>query len=407
MPLTVLQVKNAAPREKDYGLADGGGLFLWVRAGGSKSWRFRFRLDGKQSHISLGTTQKVTLAQARQLAAEARQLVAQGRHPGLERKAARAQAAISRANTFKALALEWHDHKSQLWSAGYATDVIEAFELDIFPSLGSLPLIDIKPLQWLEAFRIIEKRGALEKLRKTRQRCQEVYRYAIATGRAEYNPIADIGGALRTPVVKHYPFLPIAEIPALLEAIEACKGNDLVKIGARLLILTGVRTAELRGAPWSEFDLDGAVWEIPAARMKSRRPHLVPLSIQAVAALRDLERLSGGYTLAFPGRTDPARPMSEAAINQLLKRCGYDGRATGHGFRHTMSTTLHEQGYPSAWVEMQLAHADKNTIRGTYNHAIYLEQRREMLQWYADNLDALSLGKSNNNAAVVAMEQFI
>lgn len=390
MPLTVLQVKNAAPREKDYGLADGGGLFLWVRAGGSKSWRFRFRLDGKQSHISLGTIQKVTLAQARQLAGEARQLVAQGRHPGLERKAARAQATISRANTFKALALEWHEHKSQLWSEGYATDVMEAFELDIFPLLGNLPLIEIRPLQWLEAFRRIEARGALEKLRKTRQRCQEVYRFAIATGRAEYNPIADIGGALRTPVTRHYPFLPIAEIPALLRAIQNCAASDVVKIAARLLILTGVRTAELRCAPWAEFDLDQALWEIPAERMKARRPHLIPLSRQAVTALRELQRITGGYTLAFPGRTDPARPMSEAAVNQLLKRSGYEGRATGHGFRHTMSTTLHERGYPSEWVETQLAHADKNTIRGTYNHATYLESRRDMLQWYADNLDSLA-----------------
>ena len=390
MPLTVLQVKNAAPREKDYGLADGGGLFLWVRAGGSKSWRFRFRLDGKQSHISLGTIQKVSLAQARQLAAGARQLVAQGRHPGLERKTARAQAAISRATTFRALALEWHAHKSQLWSEGYATDVMEAFELDIFPTLGGLPLIEIRPLQWLEVFRRIESRGALEKLRKTRQRCQEVYRYAIATGRAEYNPIADIGGALRTPVTRHYPFLPIAEIPELLRAIQACAASDTVKIAARLLILTGVRTAELRCAPWAEFDLDAALWEIPAERMKARRPHLVPLSRQAVTALRELQRITGGYTLAFPGRTDPARPMSEAAVNQLLKRSGYEGRATGHGFRHTLSTTLHERGYPSDWVETQLAHADKNTIRGTYNHATYLESRRDMLQWYADNLDSLA-----------------
>jgi integrase len=390
MALTALQVKNAAPRERDYGLADGGGLFLWVRAAGGKSWRFRFRLDGKQSHISLGTIDKVTLAQARQLAFDARQLVTQGRHPGLERKVVRAKAAISRANTFKSLALEWHKHKSSRWSVGYANDVMEAFKLDIFPQVGSLPLTDIKPMQWLQVFRRIESRGALEKLRKVRQRCQEVYRFAIATGRAEYNPIADIGGALQAPTSRHYPFLPVAEIPKLIGSIQACPGHDVVKLATRLLILTGVRTAELRGAPWSEFDLDTALWLIPAARMKMSRAHLVPLSKQAVAALRELENITGGYTLAFTGRNDPAKPMSEAAINQLLKRSGYDGRATGHGFRHTMSTTLHEQGYLSEWVETQLAHVDKNSIRGTYNHAQYLESRREMLQWYADHLDVLS-----------------
>ncbi|RQG73518.1 tyrosine-type recombinase/integrase [Pseudomonas aeruginosa] len=390
MPLTALQVKNAAPRAKDYGLADGGGLFLWIRAAGGKSWRFRFRLDGKQSHISLGTVDKVTLAQARQLASEARQLVAQGKHPGLERKSKRVQAAIARANTFKTLALEWHQHKTPRWSEGYSSDVLEAFERDIFPQVGNLPLADIKPMQWLHTFRRIEARGALEVLRKTRQRCQEVYRYAIATGRAEYNPIADIGGALQTPTSKHYPFLPVAELPELLRSIQSCPGNDIVKIATRLLILTGARTAELRGAPWTEFDLGNGLWLIPAARMKMRRAHLVPLPKQAVNALRDLERITGGYTLAFPGRNDPATPMSEAAVNQLLKRSGYDGRATGHGFRHTMSTTLHEQGYPSEWVETQLAHVDKNTIRGTYNHAVYLDGRREMLQWYADHLDSLA-----------------
>ncbi|AZE46569.1 Phage integrase, Phage P4-associated [Pseudomonas chlororaphis] len=402
MALTALQVKNAAPRERDYGLADGGGLFLWVRAAGGKSWRFRFRLDGKQSHISLGTIDKVTLAQARQLAFEARQLVTQGRHPGHERKVVRAKAATSRANTFKSLALEWHKHKSSRWSVGYANDVMEAFELDIFPQVGSLPLTDIKPMQWLQVFRRIESRGALEKLRKVRQRCQEVYRFTIATGRAEYNPIADIGGALQTPATRHYPFLPIEEIPELISSIQACPGHDVVKISTRLLILTGVRTAELRGAPWSEFDLKNALWLVPAVRMKMRRAHLVPLSKQAVAALRELESITGGYTLAFPGRNDPAKPMSEAAINQLLKRSGYDGRATGHGFRHTMSTTLHEQGFSSEWVESQLAHVDKNSIRGTYNHAQYLEGRREMLQWYADLLDSLSSSTSDpKNIAVL------
>ncbi|TBN45908.1 integrase arm-type DNA-binding domain-containing protein [Pseudomonas sp. BGI-2] len=405
MTLTALQVKNAAPRERDYGLADGGGLFLWIRTAGGKSWRFRFRLDGKQSHISLGTIDKVTLAQARQLASEARQLVAQGRHPGLERKVVRAQAAISRANTFKSLALEWHQHKSSRWSVGYAGDVMEAFKLDIFPQVGSLPLTDIKPMQWLQVFRRIESRGALEKLRKVRQRCQEVYRFAIATGRAEYNPIADIGGALQAPTSRHYPFLPIAEIPELIRSIKACPGHDVVKIATRLLILTGVRTAELRGAPWSEFDLDTALWLVPAARMKMRRAHLVPLSKPAVAALRELENITGGYTLAFTGRNDPAKPMSEAAINQLLKRSGYDGRATGHGFRHTMSTTLHEQGYPSEWVETQLAHVDKNSIRGTYNHAQYLEARREMLQWYADHLDVLSC--SSAGASIAGVENAV
>lgn len=392
MALTALQVKKAAPSAKEYELADGDGLSLRVRPCGSKSWRFRFRLDGKQSHVSLGSLERVTLAQARQLASEARQLVAQGKHPGAERKAARVQAAADRASTFEALAREWHAHKLARWSAGYAADVLEGFEKDIFPHVGARPLAAIEPLEWLGVFRRIESRGALEKLRKVRGRCSELYRYAVSTGRAQRNPIADIGSALQSPTPENYPFLPVCELPALLDAMRACPGNDVVKLGARLLMLTGARTAELRGAPWAEFDLDAGLWSIPAERMKKRRPHLVPLSRQALAVLRELQAITGGYTLAFPGRNDPAKPMSEAAINQLLKRCGYEGRATGHGFRHTLSTTLHEQGYSSAWVETQLAHVDKNTIRGTYNHAQYLDGRRKMLQWYADHLDALASG---------------
>lgn len=392
MALTVLQVKNAAPRAKDYELADGDGLSLRVRPCGSKTWRFRFRLDGKQSHVSIGSLERVTLAQARQLAGEARQLVAQGKHPGAERKAVRVQAAADRASTFEALAREWHAHKAARWSAGYASDVLEGFDMDVFPHLGARPLAAIEPLEWLAVFRRIESRGALEKLRKVRGRCAEVYRYAVSTGRAQRNPIADIGSALQSPTPENYPFLPVGELPALLDAMRVCPGNDVVKLGARLLMLTGARTAELRGAPWAEFDLDAGLWSIPAERMKKRRPHLVPLSRQALAVLRELQAITGGYTLAFPGRNDPAKPMSEAAINQLLKRCGYEGRATGHGFRHTLSTTLHEQGYSSAWVETQLAHVDKNTIRGTYNHAQYLDGRRKMLQWYADHLDALASG---------------
>jgi integrase len=394
VPLTALQVKKAAPRPAEYELSDGEGLSLRVRPCGSKSWRLRFRLDGKQSHISLGTAERVSLAEARQLAADGRKLVAQGKHPGAERKSKRAQASASRASTFKALALEWHSHKCARWSVGYATDVLEGFEKDIFPHLGTQPLVAIKPMEWLGVFRRIESRGALEKLRKVRQRCGEVYRFAIATGRAEYNPIADIGGALQAPEAEHYPFLNVTELPALLAALQVCPGHDVVKLAARLLMLTGVRTAELRGAPWSEFDFDAELWSIPAVRMKKRRPHLVPLSRQALEVLRELRTITGGYTLAFPGRNDPAKPMSEAAINQLLKRAGYDGKATGHGFRHTQSTSLHEQGYASEWIETQLAHVDKNTIRGTYNHAQYLDGRRQMLQWYADSIDALCTGKN-------------
>ncbi len=274
------------------------------------------------------------------------------------------------------------------WSEGYASDIIEAFNKDIFPYIGQQPVNEIKPLVLLNVLRRIESRGATEKAKKVRQRCSEVFRYAIVTGRAEYNPAADLTSAMSGHESKHYPFLTVEELPDFFKALAGYTGSPLVVLAARLLILTGVRTGELRGAFWSEFDLEKAVWEIPAERMKMKRPHLVPLSTQALEIVQQLKVMSGQYPLVFPGRNDPRKTMSEASINQVFKRIGYTGRVTGHGFRHTMSTILHEEGFNTAWIETQLAHVDKNAIRGTYNHALYLEGRREMMQWYADYINA-------------------
>lgn len=251
------------------------------------------------------------------------------------------------------------------------------------------PVGEVKPLELLNVLRKIEKRGALEKMRKVRQRCSEVFRYAIATGRAEYNPAADLSSALEVHPSNHFPFLKADEIPEFLRALESYTGSKLVQIATKLLMITGVRTIELRAALWSEFDLDNAIWEIPAERMKMRRPRLVPLSTQALDLLHELKVMTGKYRYVFLGRNDPNKPMSEASINQVIKHIGYGGKVTGHGFRHTLSTILHELGYESSWIEMQLAHVDKNNIRGTYNHAHYLERRRHMLENYSN----LLLGK--------------
>ncbi|HEM7398594.1 tyrosine-type recombinase/integrase [Citrobacter farmeri] len=391
MPLNDMQIRRAKPEAKAYTLGDGQGLSLLIEPNGSKSWRFRYRYAGKPKMISLGVYPTITLADARSRRDEARKLVAEGKNPSEVRKEQKIALQTESESAFEKIATEWHQMKSAKWSEGYASDIMEAFQNDIFPYVGIRPVGEIKPLELLNVLRKIEKRGALEKMRKVRQRCSEVFRYAIATGRAEFNPAADLSSALEVHQSNHFPFLKADEIPDFLLALDSYTGSRLVQIATKLLMITGVRTIELRAALWSEFDLDNAIWEIPAERMKMRRPHLVPLSTQAVDLLNELKVMTGNYRYVFPGRNDPNKTMSEASINQVIKRIGYAGRVTGHGFRHSMSTILHEQGYDTVWIEMQLAHVDKNSIRGTYNHAQYIDKRSIMLQWYAEYI----LGKRN------------
>ncbi|TYX08196.1 tyrosine-type recombinase/integrase [Klebsiella pneumoniae] len=393
MKLNARQVDTAKPREKAYQLADGAGLYPEVVPSGSRYWRMKYRFNGKEKRMAFGVYPAVSLAQARALRDEAKKKLAEGIDPSFAKKEEKLVRDVRLHNTFQAVALEWHGTKVSRWSEGYASDIIEAFNKDIFPYIGQQPVNEIKPLVLLNVLRRMESRGATEKAKKVRQRCSEVFRYAIVTGRAEYNPAADLTSAMSGHESKHYPFLTVEELPDFFKALSGYTGSPLIVLAARLLILTGVRTGELRGAFWSEFDLEKAVWEIPAERMKMKRPHLVPLSTQALEIVQQLKVMSGQYPLVFPGRNDPRKTMSEASINQVFKRIGYTGKVTGHGFRHTMSTILHEEGFNTAWIETQLAHVDKNAIRGTYNHALYLEGRKETMQWYGDYVDSC---ESNN-----------
>lgn len=386
MPLNDMQIRRAKPEAKAYTLGDGQGLSLLIEPNGSKSWRFRYRFAGKPKMISLGVYPTITLADARSRRDDARKLVAEGKNPSEVRKEQKIALQTESESAFEKIATEWHQMKSTKWSVGYASDIMEAFQNDIFPYVGTRPIGEIKPLELLSVLRKIEKRGALEKMRKVRQRCSEVFRYAIATGRAEFNPAADLSSALEVHQSNHFPFLKADEIPDFLRALESYTGSRLVQIATKLLMITGVRTIELRAALWSEFDLDNAIWEIPAERMKMRRAHLVPLSTQALDLLNELKIMTGNYRYVFPGRNDPNKPMSEASINQLIKRIGFGGKITGHGFRHTFSTILHEDGFKTEYIELQLAHVDKNSIRGTYNHAIYLDKRYVMMNYYSCKL---------------------
>lgn len=383
MPLNDMQIRRTKPEAKAYTLGDGQGLSLIIEPNGSKSWRFRYRFAGKPKMISLGVYPTFTLADARSRRDDARKLVAEGKNPSEVLKEQKIALQTESESSFEKIATEWHQMKAAKWSKGYASNIMEAFQNDIFPYVGLRQVGEIKPLELLNVLRKIEKRGALEKMRKVRQRCSEVFRYAIATGRAEFNPAADLSSALDVHQSNHFPFLKADEIPDFVRALDSYTGSRLVLIATKLLMITGVRTIELRAALWSEFDLDNAIWEIPAERMKMHRSHLVPLSAQALDLLNELKIMTGNYRYVFPGRNDQNKPMSEASINQLTKRIGYGGRVTGHGFRHMFSTILHEHDYSSAWIEMQLAHVDKNSIRGTYNHAQYLEKRREMIAFYS------------------------
>lgn len=392
MKLNARQVDTAKPKDKPYKLADGGGLYLLVNPNGSRYWRLKYRIAGREKLLAIGVYPDVSLAMARAKRDEAKRGIAGGIDPNEAKKEEKHVRESFSKNTFREIALEWHASKIKKWSAGYASDIMEAFNNDIFPYIGSMQISDVKPLILLKVLRRIEERGATEKAKKVRQRCGEVFRYAIVTGRAEYNPAPDLTIAMQGHEAQHYPFLMSEELPDFFKALTSYSGSEMVVLAARTLIITGLRTGELRFGEWREVDFDKAIWEIPAERMKMRRPHVVPLPTQAIGLLKKLKEISGNYPLMFPGRNDSRKAMSEASINQVFKRIGYAGKVVGHGFRHTMSTILHEHGYNTAWIEAQLAHVDKNSIRGTYNHAQYLDGRREMLQWYADYIDSLELG---------------
>ncbi len=293
MKLNARQVDAAKPREKVYKLADGAGLYLEVTPTGARYWRMKYRFNGKEKRMAFGVYPAVTLAAARALRDDAKKKLAGGIDPSAAKKDEKLIRDVQVNNTFQSVALEWHSSKLSRWSAGYASDILEAFTKDVFPFIGQKPIADIKPLELLNVLRRMEDRGATEKAKKVRQRCGEVFRYAIVTGRAEYNPAPDLTSAMVGHESNHYPFLTVDELPDFFKALAGYSGSPLIVLAARLLILTGVRTGELRGGLWSEYDLEKAIWEIPAERMKMKRPHIVPLSTQALNVVQRIKVMTG------------------------------------------------------------------------------------------------------------------
>lgn len=394
-PMADTVLATLEPEDKEYRELDGNGLYLRVRPDGSKSWQLRYKKpDGKWSWLGLGGYGKgdhqLTGAQARQKAAELQADAAEGKNP-LATKRARKAAEIEAANnTFEHLAREWYATKCKTWTEGTALRTIGALELHVFPVFGKRPYVSILPMEWMEFLRAMEQKGIIEQARRVRRYCVEVYDLARVTGRAQYNPLEGLHKFLLTKPSENYAYVAHDELPALLRAIRAYGTTD-VRIGLQLLTMLACRPSEIREARWSEFDLDAGLWTIPAERMKRRREHLVPLPSQAVELLRGLHNLTGTYPLLFPGRSDTTKPRSNTVFLMALRRLGYEGRQTGHGFRHIASTILNEHGFDENHIEAQLSHV-KEGVAGIYNKAQYLTQRREMMQWYADHLDTLAAG---------------
>jgi integrase len=388
--LTDTAVRNAKPREKPYKLSDSGALYLLISPGGSKLWRFKYRVEGKEKLLALGAYPEIPLKHARDRRDEARRLLANGVDPGVKRQVEKAAA----GDTFEAIAREWFAKFSVNWAASHSEKVIRRLELDLFPWLGTRPIREITPPELLTCLRRIEGRGAFDTAHRAHQNCGQVFRYAVATGRAERDASADLRGALAP--VKGGHFASITEptkIAALLRAIDGYDGSQVVRTALRFAPLTFVRPGELRQAEWVEIDLDAADWRIPGSRMKSRAPHLVPLSRQASELLRELQPLTGRGRYVFPAATSNSRPMSENTINAALRRLGYGStEMTAHGFRSMASTLLNEQGWNRDAIERQLAHGERNPVRAAYNYAEHLAERRNMMQSWADYLDTLRAG---------------
>jgi len=393
MSLSDAKSRNAKPKTKPYKIADGEGLFLLITPSGGKYWRLKYFFAGKEKLLALGVYPDITLADARDRRAQARKALAAGNDPGEAKKEMKRVAILKSANGFETVAREWFEKRKHEWAPNSADLMLARLEKHILPKLGQRPIADITAPEVLAMLRVVEDSGALETARRVMQICAKIFMYAIATGRAERNPVPDLRGALKTPVVKHRAFLKDSELPEYFKKLEAYDGTPQTRLALRLLLLTFVRTTELRGAQWTEIDWDQAEWRIPAERMKMGELHIVPLSKQAIAVLRQLEKLSGMREYVFPNENKPATFMSENTMLFALYRMGYHGRATGHGFRSTASTVLNEHGFRADVIERQLAHSERNAVRAAYNHAQYLPERRTMMQWWADYLDEVAAKK--------------
>ncbi|MDZ4277183.1 MAG: integrase arm-type DNA-binding domain-containing protein [Erythrobacter sp.] len=398
MPLTDVAIRNAKPREKPYKVGDTLGLFLLVQPSGGKLWRVKYRIDGKEKKLAIGIYPQVGLAEARRRRDAARELVAAGKDPGREKQREKVRSRIQAETTFDAIAAEFCQKRrrdgQKAWAVSTATRSEYLLSL-LKGSIGKLPITDIEPADVLIAVRKIERKGQLESARRTLQLAGAVFRYAVATARLASDPTRDLRGALTAPTVTHYgAIIDPARVGELLRAIDGYEGQPITKLAMQLAPHVFVRPGELRHAEWNEFDLEGALWTIPASKTKMRKDHLVPLSRQSIEILEDLRTLTGPDGYVFPSIRSRKRPMSDNTINAGLRRLGYStDEMTAHGFRAMASTLLNESGkwHPDA-IERALAHGDSDRIRAAYHRGAHWKERVAMAQWWSDHLDGLRKG---------------
>ncbi len=392
--LSATECKNATSKGAGIRkLNDGDGLYLWIYLDGRKYWRMRYWQARKEKSLSIGVYPKVTLSDARKKRDELRKQLEADLDPSAERKATNLRKKLSAENSFKAVALEWFNKQLHTWVPHHADDVRRRLESNIFPALGKRPIDQIEAPELLQAIRKIETRGSFDLAHRVLQVCGQVFRYGIATGRCTRNLSIDLRGALTPHVKRHQSAVRSEELPDLLRAIAKYDeiGNKQTRLALQLLAQTFVRTNELIGAEWSEFDHANALWIIPAGRMKMKTEHVVPLARQALAILADLKAISSGSRFVFPG-ANRNKPISNNTMLFALYRLGYKGKMTGHGFRAVASTILNKTGFNPDVIERQLAHCERNEVRGAYNRVEYLSERKRMMQHWADYLDAVEAG---------------
>lgn len=392
MPLTDTAIRNAKPAAKPAKLSDSGGLYLEVSPAGGKHWRLKYRFAGKEKRLTFGGYPQVSLADAREAREQAKKLLAKGIDPGFAKKQEKA-AALAQSDTLEAVAREWFGKQEATWAPSHSSRLMARLERLVFPFIGTMPIKEVGAPELLALGRRIESRGTVDTAHRIVQIVGQVMRYAVACGLAERNPSSDLRGALAPVKVKHHSSLTDPkDIARLLRAIDGYTGQFVTLCALRLASLVFVRPGELRRAEWSEIDFDAAEWRIPAHKMKMKSPHIVPLSMQALAILKELHALTGGGQYVFPGLR-PGRTMSENTVNAALRGLGFGkDEMTGHGFRSMASTLLHEQGWKSDVIERQLAHAERNQVKAAYNYAEHMPERRKMMQAWADYLDGLKAG---------------